>query len=99
MTTFPPIGNIFNVMRKEFEMTEAQLKSILDASKPTPVMYLSGGQPMFDSPQENANRAWKSLASELGFVWDSCEPVSGKPQRFFTAEVIESNNNPESKIV
>ena len=48
-------------MRKEFEMTQAELDEILDACKPTPVMYLSGGQSMFRSPQENANGAWRKL--------------------------------------
>ena len=73
-------------MRKEFEMTQAQLDTILDACKPTPVMYLSGGIPMGGTPQENANRAWKLLAEEKGFVWDSVKPISGKGNLFFTAE-------------
>lgn len=73
-------------MRQEFEITKKQLNELLDACKPTPVMYLSGGTPMFNSPQENANYAWKKLAKELGFKWDSVRPISGKGQRFFTAE-------------
>lgn len=75
-------------MRKEFEMTEEQLKKLLDASKPTPVMYLSGGTPMFDPPQENANRAWASLGEELGFQSMTVEPAPEKGDRFFTAEVV-----------
>ncbi len=73
-------------MRREFEMTEEQLSKILDACKPTPAMWGSGGAPMFSTPQENANRAWKALGAELGFVWDSCKPVPGKSNRFFTAK-------------
>jgi len=72
-------------MRKEYQMTDEQLQGLLAACQPTPAMYLSGGQPMYDTPQENANRAWKKLAGEMGFVWDSCEPVIGKSQHFFTA--------------
>ena len=73
-------------MRKEFQMTDDQLKELLDACKATPAMWLSGGTPMFDTPQENANRAWKKLADEMGFLWDSCQPVPGKSQHYFTAE-------------
>jgi len=43
--------------RKEFEMTDEDLAKLLDASKPTPVMFLSDGTPMCATPQENANRA------------------------------------------
>lgn len=71
-------------MRKRFEMTEAQLAKVMEACKPTPAMFLSGGQPMFDSPQENANRAWQSLGQELGFDHMTVEPT-GEGDRFFTA--------------
>lgn len=67
---------------KRFILTDEQYASIIEASKPTPVMYLSGGMSMFDSPQENANRAWQNLAKELGFVWDTVRPVSGEPRQF-----------------
>lgn len=75
-------------MRQEFEMTDEQLEKLLDACKPTPVMFLSGGMPMSPSPQENANRAWQALGQELGFKWDTVKPVPGKPQQFFTAEKL-----------
>ena len=71
--------------RREYEMTEAQMHAILDAGKPVPAMYLSGGRSMFDSPQENANRAWKKLGDELGFDYLTVAPVIGKGQRFITA--------------
>ena len=74
-------------MRMQFELTEKQCAYLLKASFPTPVMYLAGGRPMFSSPQENANRAWKALDRELGFSPLTVEPVPGKGQRFFTAEV------------
>lgn len=73
-------------MRKEFEMTPDELKKILSACKPTPVMYLSGGTPMCNTPQENANAAWQALGKEKGFDWESVQPVSGKGMAFFTAE-------------
>jgi len=70
---------------KEFEMSEDDLAKLLDACKPTPVMFLSGGVPMHRSPQENANAAWANLGKKLGFDHMTVKPVSGKGQRFFTA--------------
>lgn len=75
-------------MKQNYEMTEAQLKVILDACKPTPVMFLSGGQPMFTSAQENANHAWQLLGNELGFDYMTVEPT-GEGDRFFKAEPME----------
>lgn len=75
-------------MRKEFELSEEQYQALLDASKPTPVMFLTGGRPMFDSPQENANRAWKALGTKMGFQHMTVQP-SDKGKRFFTAEPVE----------
>jgi hypothetical protein len=66
-------------------MTEADFKALLDACKPVRVMYLPGGTPMFSSPQQNANDAWKALGKKMGFAWATVAPVEGKPQRFFTA--------------
>jgi hypothetical protein len=69
--------------RHEYEMTQQQLDKLLEAAKPVPMIALQCGRP--PSQQENANRAWRVLAEELGFVWDSVKP-SPKGQRFFTAE-------------
>lgn len=72
----------------EFEMSEEQLTTLLDACKPTPRMYLEGGEPMCGTPQENANRAWAALGEELGFKPMTVNPVAGKGQRFFTAVAV-----------
>lgn len=69
-------------MRTEYEMTEADLKDLLEACKPVPYMIFGGMEPA--SPQENANAAWKSLGDKMGFDHMSVEP-SDKGQRFFTA--------------
>lgn len=79
-------------MRKEFEMSEEQLKNLLDACKPTPAMYLSGGVPAFGTPQENANRAWRTLGEEMGFDWETVAP-SNKGDRFFFAEARHETQN------
>ena len=77
-------------MRKTFKMTEEEVNALKEASKPTPAMWLSGGQPMFDSPQENANRFWKALGEKYGFVWDSAGPSDEGPE-YFTADAIAEN--------
>ena len=73
---------------KDYEMTEEQLKVLVDASKATPVMFMSGGRPMFNTRQENANYAWEQLGKTLGFDYLTVEPT-GKGNRFFLAEPIK----------
>lgn len=71
-------------MRKEYEMTQDEMKKLLEACKPTPMIMLQCGNP--PTQQETANGAWQELAKEKGFIWDTVEPVSGKSNLFFTAE-------------
>lgn len=72
--------------RTEYEMTEADLATLLEACKPTPAIMLQCGPP--SSPQENANRAWQFLGHKLGFNYLTVEPAHGKGNRFFTAEPL-----------
>lgn len=74
-------------MRKEFELTENQLKELMEACKPVPYMIIGGVMP--SSPQENANRAWGNLGSEMGFKGMTVQPVQGKGVAYFTAEEVE----------
>ena len=76
-------------MQNQFEMSDEQLDRLMDASKPTRAMYLSGGVPIGGTPQENANHAWQALGKEMGFVWDTVRPISGKGDKFFTADSVE----------
>lgn len=76
--------------RVNYEMSESDLRQLLDACKPTPVMYLSGGVPLGSSPQENANRAWGDLGRRLGFDWNTVRPIDGKGNRFFSAVPLET---------
>lgn len=71
-------------MRKEYEMTEVQLKSLLAACQPIPLIMLQCGMP--PTPQETANAAWERLGNEMGFQYMTVEPCEGKGNRFFTAE-------------
>lgn len=70
-------------MRREYEMTPAQLDRILDACRPVPYMVFGGIEPR--SPQENANDAWCDLGREMGFDGMTVQPT-GRGDRFFTAE-------------
>lgn len=76
-------------MRRRYDMTPEQQDTLLKACRPTPVMYLSGGQRMGPTPQENANAAWRKLGNELGFKWDTVRPIPGDCDRHFTAEPVD----------
>lgn len=73
-------------MRKEYEMSEEQEKKLLNACKSVPYMIFGGSPPR--SPQENANDAWCELGREMGFDGMTVQPISGKGNRFFTAEAV-----------
>jgi len=68
-------------MKKEYQMTEEQYNKIIEASKPVPYLVFGGHPP--SSPQDNANAAWRNLANEMGFIWDSVEP--GRSKKHFLA--------------
>lgn len=72
--------------RQEYEMTEADLAALMEASKLVVLIALNTGMP--SSPQENANRAWKALGHRMGFNYLTVEPTPGKGQRFFSAEPL-----------
>lgn len=72
-------------MRKEFEMTEKDLETLMESCKPVPYMVIGGVEPK--SPQENANDAWQLLGAKMGFDYTTVRP-NGKGDRFFTAETV-----------
>ena len=74
-------------MRKIFELTESQFQEFLEATKPLPVMFLSGGIPMGRSRQERANDKWAEFGKLMGFAPMSVRPT-GQGDRFFSAEII-----------
>ena len=84
--------------RTNYEMTEEDLKSLLDACKPTPVMFLSGGTPIGGSPQENANAAWEALGKKMNFDHMTVRPIQGKGTRFFTAIPSETDEQRAERL-
>lgn len=76
--------------RREFELSQEQLDKLLKASEPVPYVIIGGVEP--PHPQQNANAAWQELAAEMGFQWETVEPVEGKDQKFISAIPIETEN-------
>ena len=74
-------------MRREFCLTEAEYKALVEAARPVPYLIFNGVGP--PSPQESANRAWASLGGVHGFLPMTIQPVVGKSDRYFTAEERE----------
>ena len=78
-------------MRTEFRMNDEQweyMKEQMRIARGQRVMYASGGVPLFDDPQEIANRAWKKLGAEMGFAWDTAS--AGSDDHSFFAEALET---------
>ena len=73
-------------MRKQFEMTEDDLKELLEHMQPVPMIAIHLGPT--PSVQDNANRAWCRLGEAMGFDGMTVKPT-GRGDRVFTAEVMD----------
>ena len=74
-------------MRKEFCLTEQEFEDLVKACRPVRYIVVGGSAPR--SPQENANDAWCLLGTKHGFDGMTAQPVEGKSERYFTAEVVD----------
>ncbi len=72
--------------RREYQMSEEQLATLMAASKP--VVCIKVGSYVPRSLQQNANDAWEALGREMGFDSSAVKPVPGKGTRFFTADSL-----------
>ena len=79
--------------RVNYQLSEEDMKTLLEACKPTPAMMI--GSYVVPSPQENANRAWERLGKKMGFNHKTVRPIPGKGQRYFSA--IPSENEAQRK--
>ncbi|MFH2029077.1 MAG: hypothetical protein ABIJ40_00445 [Bacteroidota bacterium] len=72
--------------KQKFTFTKEQFDKIVAINKEggDPVMYLSGGTPMGRSKQQKINDYWDELGKELGFDWNTVEPIDNNN---FYAEV------------
>jgi len=75
-------------MKKQFKMTEEDMKAILEACKPIPAIALQCGTP--PSQQEMANNAWEALGKKLGFDYMTVEPDGRNKLCFLAEEVTET---------
>ena len=73
-------------MKHLYRLTDEELEAILKASQPVVYIIIGGHEP--DSPQENANRAWKVVAKAHGFIWDTVESAHTGDQHDVLAEPI-----------
>lgn len=69
-------------MQMMFELTEKQHAFVLRACK------LKAGEQLPDP--ERVNGAWDMLGRHMGFDGRTCEPIPGKDETFFMAEVVEN---------
>lgn len=72
-------------VRRALQLTQAELKTLLEATRPMPYMVVGGYPPI--SQQTRANDAWRALGRKRGFDWETVRPVAGEDQTWFSAEV------------
>jgi hypothetical protein len=82
-------------MKKLYELSDADYKTLLKASQPLPYMVIGGYVP--ESPQERANRAWCDLGCRMGFDGMSVEPSDRGGGRFFLAEPTTAKEADDAK--
>jgi len=81
--------------RTNYEMTEADLKTLLDACKATVCIMVGSYVPR--TPQEKANDAWRALGMQMGFDYTTVRPIEGKGQRFFSAVPSETQEQQKER--
>lgn len=92
---WPKMKGIEMYPRVNYEMTEDDLKELMEACRPVPCMMIGGHIP--SSPQANANRAWSSLGKKMGFDADTVQPIEGKGVKFFSAVPTETEQQREER--
>ena len=81
--------------RVEYEMSQGQLETLLEACKPVPYMMVGNSVP--STPQENANHAWERLGKEMGFDSETARPTN-KGRRFFSAVPSETEGQKQERL-
>jgi len=82
--------------RTNYEMTDKQLDTLMQACKPVAYMMVGGSTP--SSPQENANNAWANLGLEMGFDGSTVQPRQGFDPKHFSAIPSETEKQKEERI-
>lgn len=82
--------------RTEYEMTQADFDTLMEAMKPVPYMIIGGHEP--PNQQENANAAWRLLGAKMGFDTDTVQPIREKGQRWFSAVPKEHEDQRKERL-
>jgi hypothetical protein len=85
-----------NYPRTNYEMSEQDLKELLDSCRPTPCIQV-GGVDLGRSAQDNANLAWERLGHKMGFDWNTVQSIAGKGNRFFSAIPLETDEHRKAR--
>lgn len=73
------------------------MESLLNACKPAaPVIKI--GSYIKNTPQEKANRAWKSLGKKMGFDSSTVRPIPEKDDKFFSAVPSETEMQRDERL-
>ena len=81
--------------RTNYEMTQEDLDTLLNAMKPVPYIVVGDIAPR--SQQENANAAWAKLGGKMGFDSDTVKPT-GRGDRFFSAIPSETELHRKERL-
>jgi hypothetical protein len=82
--------------RTNYEMTPAQCDALLATMKPVPYMVIGGVAPR--SQQENANAAWAALGAQMGFDYNTVQPIEGKGMLHFSAVPSENETQRAERL-
>ena len=83
-------------LRTNYEMTDEQLDTLMNACKSVACIMVGGTTP--SSPQENANNAWNNLGIEMGFDGSTVQPRQGFDTKHFSAIPSETETQKELRI-
>lgn len=77
-------------MRMEFQLDAEQRAFILKICASVP----EDPDKHTVDDRERVGQAWDLLGKHMGFDGRTCEPVPGKDESYFTAEIVERKENP-----
>jgi len=82
--------------RTNYEMSEENLKELLEACRPTPCILVGGFAQL--SQQDMANAAWQRLGGKMGFDYLTVRPIAGKGNSFFSAVPSETETQRSERL-
>ncbi len=71
-------------MKKEYKLNDEQLKEMLEACKPVPVVKIAG-QWLPDTQMDVVNNLWQKFGKKMKFDWKTAQGLPEKGQAYFKA--------------